>query len=49
MYLMATDKTKTSRYEITQRSRDYIGSRRAVTSSFGTEKPADSRPTVTDD
>lgn len=46
---MATDKTKNSHYEIQQKSRDYIGSRRAVTSSFGTEKPAGSRPSATKD
>ena len=49
MYPMAIDKTKASRYGVTLKSRDYIGSRRAVTSSFGIEKPASSRPPATKD
>lgn len=46
---MATDKTKSVRFESMQKSRDYVGSRMAVASSFGTEKPADSRPATTKD
>lgn len=46
---MATDKIRGTLSKTMQKSRDYIGSRRAVTSSFGTEKPAGSRPPATKD